>query len=188
MLASRSRIFWLVCIFFSISLSGCYKDPHPKHFQPISETLLSNGKYILTSKRSSTFKSWTKLADYVARKLSKKAELFPYIKSKSIYIIPGKDSPFERTYRLLLTHSLSNYGFVVSASPRDAFIMKYNSVTVEDNREVIVETYLYDNEKVLFSDSSTIYVMYDKDFYNYFIKLPQKQLKKQERIYHIVDK
>lgn len=193
MQVQKGNILYVLCIFLFIS--SCYGFPNNQrsHYTPIVENISGSGKYVIVSRDSSTFKTWNKLANSVARSISKKAEKNPFIRSKPIYIMPGKDTPFEKSYRLLLVNSLTNQGFVIKEDPHDSFILKYSSRIINDNREVIVETYINDKSNIIFSDTSAFFISGYKDLKDYLIKLPTKQfifvpkIQETEKIYHIVE-
>ncbi len=164
-------------ISLAIMLAGCC-DSLP----PLKEPLYL-GDFLYISDFTSSSKAWTYLAKDVAKEISKRFKKYPLMKSKKIYIIPGKDTVFEKNYREMLQAALTKNNFIVSENPECELIIKYTSHVVPNSKEVIVNTTLFDKGIIIFKNSSIFYIK-DNSIHDYMIKVNAEQ---KHKLYQIVD-
>jgi hypothetical protein len=167
------------------SCSSYYDSYQTGYLAPLTDPT-PTGKYIYLFHYTSTSKSWIKLADNVAQKINSFMNKNPIMKSKPIYIMPGKNSIFEKTYRELLGSALNHYNLLVSETPGDNLIVKYNTCVIYKNMEIIVNTTLNYKGAIIFKDSSTLYLR-NESIADYLIKMDTQQQQSVTKTYYIVD-
>ena len=125
---------------------------------------VKTGLYFYLTKNTSSVKTWAELAYFVANSIDKKISSIqndscnPTIIKRNIYIVPGKNTLFERSYNELLASALVKKEFRISKTPETDLILIFNSYVIPDLNEVIVNTSLYYKGYIIYRNSSAFNV------------------------------
>lgn len=151
---------------------------------------VKTGSYFYITKNTSSVKTWAELAYSVANSIDKKISFLqnnscnPKI-IRNIYIVPGKNTLFERSYNELLATALVKKEFKISKTPETDLILIFNSYVVPNLNEVIVNTSLYYKKYIIYRDSS-IFNVKNGSINDY--KLRVIRYKNNYKTYKLVDK
>ena len=152
---------------------------------------VKTGSYFYITKNTSSVKTWAELAYSVANSIDKKISSLqnnscnPNIIRRNVYIVPGKNTLFERSYNELLATALVKKEFKISKTPETDLILIFNSYIVPNLNEVIVNTSLYYKKSIIYRDSS-IFNVKNGSIDEY--KLRVIRYKNNYKTYKLVDK
>ncbi|GAB6887637.1 hypothetical protein JCM13304A_11350 [Desulfothermus okinawensis JCM 13304] len=174
-------------IIYSLLLNSCVKSA----YSPIKD-MVTTGSYFYITQDTSPVKAWANLAYTVAKSIAKTDSIRSLIKIHGVYIVPGKDTVFEKNYRELLATAMVKENFLVSKSPDTSLILIFNSYVIPDLSEVLVNTSLYNNGSIIFRDSSIFNLKNNShSITEYEIKVLEYRkipIKNDYKIYKLVDK
>jgi len=179
----RTTFLLIASLFFC----SCVKSAYP----PI-QGFVTTGSYFYITQNTSPSKAWAKLADKVAKSISRVILPYSMATTKTMYIAPGKNTLFEKNYRELLATSMVKENFIISNRANANFLLVFNSYIVPDLKEVIVNTSLYNKGHIIFRDSSVFNLTNNLSSVNdYKLKISQFKnipVERDYKIYKLVDK
>ncbi len=179
----RTTFLLIASLFFC----SCVRSAYP----PI-QGFVTTGSYFYITQNTSPSKAWAKLADNVAKSISRVVPSYPVTTPRSVYIAPGKNTLFEKNYRELLATSLVQENFIISNRANANFLLVFNSYIIPNLKEVIVNTSLYNKGHIIFRDSSVFNLTNNLSAVNdYKLKIYQFKnipVERDYKIYKLVDK
>lgn len=179
------RIISLVIV--SLFYCSCIKPSYP----PI-RGFITTGSYFYITKETSPSKAWAKLAGIVAKSISKTVASNFSTPVKSVYISYGKNTLFEKNYRELLATAMVKENFRISKKSDANFLVTFDSYIMSSKKEVIINTSLYYQGRIIFRDSSVLNLSNDITVINdYKLKLTiykKMPLESDYKVYRLVDK